>query len=125
MTTATKWVLVIEDEEEISSFLRYVLEGEEYRVTVAASLAEARAALKTGLPNALLLDRNLPDGDGLELCKELKGSGERRPAVLFISARRDPDEVREGLAAGADDYVPKPFQFTNVLSRLNGLLALL
>jgi two-component system catabolic regulation response regulator CreB len=111
------WVLVIEDEEDISEFLRYILENEDYTVKTAGSLAEARAHLKCGLPDAVLLDRGLPDGDGLEICRELKGAG-KRTAVLVLSARKDEAEVREGLAAGADHYITKPFHFMDVISRL-------
>lgn len=111
------WILVIEDEEDISELLRYILENENYKVKIAASLAEARVHLKGGLPDAVLLDRGLPDGDGLDICRELKGAG-KMPAVLVLSARKDPTEVREGLAAGADHYIIKPFQFMDVVSRL-------
>jgi len=111
------WILVIEDEEDISEFLRYILENENYTVKTAGSLAEARAHLKDGLPHAVLLDRGLPDGDGLDICRELKGAG-KMPQVLVLSARKDPAEVKEGLAAGADHYITKPFQFTDLISRL-------
>lgn len=112
-----RWVLVVEDEEDISDFLRYILENENYRVKVAASLAEARAHLKEGLPDAVLLDRGLPDGDGLDICRELKEAG-TKPPVLILSARKDVAEVKEGLEAGADHYITKPFQFMDVVSRL-------
>jgi DNA-binding response OmpR family regulator len=111
------WVLVIEDEEDISEFLRYILETENFTVKTAGSLAEARAHLKEGLPDAVLLDRGLPDGDGLELCRELKAAG-LKPPVLILSARKELEEVREGLAAGADHYITKPFQFIDVISRI-------
>jgi DNA-binding response OmpR family regulator len=112
------WVLVIEDEEDISSFLKYVLENEDYTVKTASSLAEARAHLKGGVPDAVLLDRGLPDGDGLEICRELKKKGVK-PPILVLTARKNPDEVKEGLAAGADHYIVKPFEFMDVLSRLS------
>lgn len=111
------WVLVIEDEEDISEFLRYILENENFTVKTAGTLAEARAHLKGGLPDAVVLDRGLPDGDGLDICRELKGAG-KRTAVLVLSARKDPAEVKEGLAAGADHYITKPFHFMDVISRL-------
>jgi DNA-binding response OmpR family regulator len=110
-------VLVIEDEEDISEFLRYILENENFTVKTAASLAEARTRLKEGLPDAVLLDRGLPDGDGLEICRELKAAGVK-PPILVLSARKDTAEVQEGLAAGADHYITKPFQFVDVISRL-------
>lgn len=112
------WVLVVEDEEDISEFLRYVLENEDYTVKTAGSLAEARVHLKEGMPSAVLLDRGLPDGDGLEICRELKGAGPK-PEVFVLSARKNPEEVREGLAAGADHYITKPFQFMDVISRMS------
>lgn len=111
------WVLVVEDEEDISSFLRFVLENENFTVKTAGSLAEAREHLKGGQPEAVLLDRGLPDGDGLDICRELK-SAEAAPSVVVLSARKDPAEVAEGLAAGADHYITKPFQFVDVISRL-------
>ena len=110
-------VLVIEDEEDISEFLRYILENEDYTVRTAASLAEARLRLRDGLPDLVLLDRGLPDGDGLDICRELKVAG-KKPAIFILSARKDPADVSEGMAAGADHYITKPFDFVDVISRL-------
>ena len=114
-------VLVVEDEEDLSSFLRYVLEGDDFEVQTAATLAEAREKLSQGHPAAVILDRGLPDGDGLDLCRELKGSDESHPPVLILSALKEPAEIRKGLAAGADEYIVKPFRFVNVLSRVHAL----
>lgn len=111
-------VLVVEDEEDISELLRYVLENENFTVRTAGSIAEARARLKEQSPDHVLLDRGLPDGDGLEICKELKGKG-AKSSVFIISTRKNPEEVREGLAAGADQYFTKPFDFVEVISRLS------
>ncbi len=111
------WILVIENEEDIAELLRYILENENYMVKTAGSLAEARAHLKDGMPHAVIMDRGLPDGDGLELCRELKSAG-KMPQVLVISALKSPAEVKEGLAAGADHYITKPFHFMDVISRL-------
>ncbi|MBI4060045.1 MAG: response regulator [Elusimicrobia bacterium] len=114
------WILVVEDEDNIAEFLRYILESENFTVKTAASLAEARLRLKEGQPDAVILDRGLPDGDGLEICRELKGAG-AKPPVLILSARKDPTEMREGLDAGADDYIAKPFQFVDVLEVVSRL----
>ena len=116
-------ILIIEDEEEISSFLKFVFEEEDYLVETAASLAEARERLRLRRPDAVLLDRGLPDGDGLDLCRELKGLDGSGPTVMVLSARHDPEEVRLGLDAGADAYMTKPFQFVTVLEALRGLAA--
>lgn len=111
-------ILVIEDEEDIAEFLRYILENEHFTVRTAASLAEARLRLKDDLPDAVLLDRSLPDGDGLDICRELKGAASK-PAVFVLSARKGPEDVREGLAAGADHYITKPFDFIDLISHLS------
>lgn len=117
------WILVVEDEEDVSSFLRFVLENEDYRVVTAGSLAEARERLGAlSAPSAVLLDRGLPDGDGLEICRDLKAGG-KAPPVIVLSARKDPEELKEGISAGADDYIVKPFEFMNVLDRLRVLSA--
>lgn len=115
-------ILVIEDEENTSEFMRYVLENEKITVKTAASLAEARERLKEGIPDAVLLDRSLPDGDGLEICRELKSSANKTPVVLILSAKTNPGEVDEGLAAGADRYITKPFQFMDVIMAVEALV---
>ena len=118
------WILVVEDDEDVSSFLQYVLEGDDFKVHTAATLAEARQRLSLGLPSAIILDRGLPDGVGLDLCRELnKTPEERHLPVLVLSSRKDPEEVREGFAAGADEYIVKPFQFVNVLAQVRALTA--
>lgn len=112
------WILVVEDEEDVSSFLRYVLESDSFNVETASSIAEAREILKHRVPDAVLLDRGLPDGDGLDLCREIKHVDGRKPPVLVLSSRKDSKEVKEGFDAGAVDYIVKPFQFVNVLARV-------
>lgn len=111
-------VLVVEDEEDIVELLRYILENENYTVRTAATLAEARARMKDAVPDLVLLDRGLPDGDGLDICKDIKASG-GKSRVFILSTRKNPEEVREGLAAGADHYFTKPFDFVDVISRLS------
>lgn len=116
------WILVVDDEEDISSFLKFVLENEDFRVVTAASLAEARTKLaESDPPAAVLLDRGLPDGDGLDICRELRGADAKQPPIVVLSARKNPEEIKEGLAAGADDYITKPFQFVSVVDRVKSL----
>lgn len=92
-----------------------------YETDGAASAAEARAKLMEGDFDALTLDRRLPDGDGLELCRELRAKGNDIP-ILVLTSRVTDDEMIEGLRGGADDYVIKPASVEVVLARLEALL---
>ncbi|MDE2489907.1 MAG: response regulator transcription factor [Elusimicrobia bacterium] len=116
-------LLVVEDDEDTASFVKYVLEEERYLVRTAASVADARAQLDEFAPDLVILDRGLPDEDGLELCRAMRAD-ERYAAVpvLFLSARKSPAEIAEGLGAGADDYVAKPFGFVELIARVQTLL---
>jgi DNA-binding response OmpR family regulator len=90
-------------------------------VEVTDSLEGARAALREGIPDILLLDRMLPDGDGLELVHELRSAGNDVPVIL-LTAIADVDSRVKGLKSGADDYLTKPFSFEELLLRLDRLL---
>jgi DNA-binding response OmpR family regulator len=116
-------LLVVEDDEDTASFVKYVLEEERYLVRTAASVAGARALLEEFGPDLVILDRGLPDEDGLELCRAMRAD-ERFASVpiLFLSARKSPTEIAEGLDAGADDYVAKPFGFVELIARVQTLL---
>lgn len=109
-------LLVVEDEPKIAGFLRRGLEEEGHRVQVAGDLAEARLALAADF-DLLLVDRMLPDGDGLALIRELRRQGVRTPAIC-LTARDRVEERVEGLHGGADDYLAKPFAFDELLARM-------
>ncbi len=116
-------LLIVEDDEDTASFVRYVLEQESFNVRVAADAATAREHLLDFRPDLILLDRNLPDADGLDLCRELKG--QRRYAdipIVFLSARKSAAEIAEGLDCGGADYVPKPFGFVELVARVQAVL---
>ena len=116
-------LLLVEDDEDTSSFVKYVLEQESHHVRTAATIAEARERLTESAPDLVILDRALPDEDGLDFCRELKKSAEFADVpVLFLSAQRDPAEVAEGLDSGGDDYVTKPFGFVELVARVQALL---
>jgi DNA-binding response OmpR family regulator len=110
-------VLVIEDEPKIAGFLRRGLEEEGHRVDVAADLAAARRNLGEVEPDLLIVDRMLPDGDGLSLVRELRRAGTSTPAIC-LTARDRVEERVEGLYGGADDYLVKPFAFAELLARI-------
>ena len=113
-------ILLIEDEPKIARFLSQGLREEGHQVTATADLASAREALALHEPDLLIVDRMLPDGDGLDLIRGLRRAGDRRPA-LCLSARDRVEERVEGLVSGADDYLVKPFAFEELLARVNAL----
>jgi DNA-binding response OmpR family regulator len=119
--TAPATILLVEDEAPIREGLRERLEREGYRVTGAGTRAEALAAL-AGAPDLVLLDRRLPDGEGLDVLREVRARG-LRTAVVVVSARGMADDRIEGLEGGADDYVTKPFHVRELLARIRGVLA--
>lgn len=110
-------VLVVEDEPRIAGFLQRGLREEGHRVEVARDMASARSALAAGSYDLLLVDRMLPDGDGLELVRELRDKRVRLPSICLTARDRVADRV-EGLYGGADDYVVKPFSFDELLARI-------
>ncbi len=113
-------VIVVEDERKIAGFLQRGLEEEGHRVQVAADLAEGRAALEAGGCDLLLVDRMLPDGDGLELVRQLRRRRDDA-RVICLTARDRVEERVLGLQAGADDYLVKPFAFEELVARIEAV----
>ena len=102
-------ILVVEDEEPIQDLISTALRFAGFQVTTAASGREAlRLAAGTEI-HLLVLDVNLPDLDGFEVCKRLRAEGHQVP-VVFLTARDDPADLRAGFTGGGDDYVTKPFR---------------
>ncbi len=114
-------VLIVEDEEELRQMLLDILRKAGYtRLSGAGSCQEARAAFARCRPQAVILDVNLPDGDGFSLFQQLRQTGS--VPTLFLSARdADADRLR-GLGLGADDYVTKPFLPDELVLRLTAVL---
>jgi two-component system response regulator MprA len=114
-------VLVVEDEPALSDGLRTALALEGYEVEVARDGVEALDALVTRPVDAIVLDVLMPRLDGIEVCRRLRAA--RNPvAILMLTARADVDDRIEGLDAGADDYVVKPFALDELFARLRALL---
>jgi DNA-binding response OmpR family regulator len=113
-------VLVIEDERALLHNLTRGLEEEGYAVVGAASIAEAREGLAKQ-PDLILLDLMLPDGSGIEMLRQFRGQGVWQP-ILVLTARDSVDDRVQGLDAGADDYLVKPFSFNELFARLRALL---
>jgi two-component system response regulator MprA len=117
-------ILVVDDERAVRESLRRALELEGYVVELAADGQEALDLLASpegAEPDALVLDVLMPQVDGLEVCRRLRRAGSRLP-VLMLTARAEVENRVEGLDAGADDYVTKPFALEELLARLRALL---
>lgn len=118
----TTRILVVEDETHLAQGLLFNLQAEGFEVEIAADGESALATLANGsVFNAVLLDVMLPGKDGFEVVRELRQQQNYVP-VLMLTARGRPEDVLNGFAAGADDYLPKPFDLSILLARLNGLL---
>jgi len=116
-------VLIVEDEQHLADGLRFNLEAEGYTVD-AVSDGEAALSLvfeKRQTYDALVLDVMLPGKDGFTVAAELRAAGYFVP-VLMLTARGRPEDVLRGFESGADDYLPKPFELSVLLARLNALL---
>jgi DNA-binding response OmpR family regulator len=115
-------ILVVEDEGHLADGLRYNLEAEGYDVDCVETGEEALVHLSQ-MPrhDAVILDIMLPGIDGFEVARQLRARMDFRP-VLMLTARGRTQDVIEGFAAGADDYLPKPFELNILIARLNSLL---
>jgi two-component system OmpR family response regulator len=114
-------LLVVEDERKVAGFLRKGLEAEGYAVDVAGDGDSALSMARLADYDAIVLDRRLPRRNGLEVLRELRLEGRRTPVLLLTSLDSTEDKV-EGLDAGADDYLAKPFRFDELLARLRALI---
>jgi two-component system alkaline phosphatase synthesis response regulator PhoP len=112
---------VVEDESLMAELLADNLEEEGYQVRVAPDGLKALEEWHTFQPDLVVLDYMLPHLDGFQVCRRMREAGERAP-VLFLSARGEPEDRVEGLAAGGDDYVAKPFHLPELLLRVKNTL---
>ncbi len=113
-------VLIIEDEKRVADFLARGLKAEGYFPSVVHDGAEALHAIRTQQPHLVILDRMLPNLDGLTICQLIRA--QQLPVrILMLSALGDTAERVRGLTSGADDYLVKPFAFEELLARLNNL----
>ncbi len=115
-----KRILVVEDNPTTSRTLKLFLDAEGYAVHCALSGGEAETALAAGRFDLVLLDLMLPDIDGLSLCRKLRQSS--MVPIVMLTARSAQDEIVEGLEAGADDYMGKPFGSREMLARIRRCL---
>jgi two-component system response regulator MprA len=114
-------ILVVDDDRAVRDALRRVLALAGYEVDCAEDGDVALESISQRLPDAVVLDIGMPGTDGLEVCRHLRGNGNRVP-ILMLTARVDVADRVAGLDAGADDYLPKPFDIEELKARLRALL---
>jgi len=123
MPDMSEHILLIDDDLRLSAMVGDYLRSHGYQVSNAPTLAAGRDLLARQACDALVLDLMLPDGDGLDLCRELRATPKTRTMpLLMLSARGEPTDRIVGLEIGADDYLPKPFEPRELLARLRALL---
>lgn len=110
-------ILIIEDESGISNFLKQGLEEEGYTIHVASDGLMGLEMAKKEAPDLILLDWMLPKLTGLEVCEAIRKEDQKTP-ILFLTAKDTVQETIEGLKAGANDYIKKPFSFEELLERI-------
>jgi DNA-binding response OmpR family regulator len=116
-------VLVVEDDARTQTLIVQILEKEGYKAKPADSLWKAQADMDRFVPDLVLLDRKLPDGDGLDFCRKLRsGDRTRGLPVLFLTSKDTLTDKVVGLKMGGDDYLTKPFQAEELLARIEALL---
>ena len=114
-------ILVVEDEAKLAQFIKLELEFEKYDVTVASDGFSGLSAARESEPDLILLDWMLPGISGPEICRRLRQTGSKIPIILLTAKDEVKDRV-EGLDAGADDYVIKPFSIEELLARVRASL---
>ena len=116
-------ILVVEDEDALSTLLQYNLEKEGYEVVVAADGEEALTLVSEKLPDLVVLDWMLPKVSGIEVCRRLRQRSESRnvPIIMLTARGEESDRIR-GLDTGADDYVVKPFAMSELSARIRAVL---
>ncbi len=113
-------ILVIEDEPDIADFVKRGLLLKGFEVQVAHTGHEGLEIAQSSYPDLVVLDLMLPDADGIDICRELRASGDI--GIVILTARSVVGERVRGLEAGADDYIPKPFAFEELLARIRAVL---
>lgn len=113
-------ILIVDDDTDLSMLIMDMLEDNGYIATNVTSLDAAYELLEKEQFHLILLDINLPDGTGFELCQELRRVSD--VPVIFASARTSEDDKITGLDIGGDDYIPKPYSIKELMSRINALL---
>ena len=116
-------ILVVEDEPPLVEVLRYNLENEGYRVSVATDGTDALTQIQASPPDLVILDWMLPQLSGIEVCRQIRTDPDSKDTpVIMLTARGEEADRVKGLVSGADDYVVKPFSPTELLARVRAVL---
>ncbi|MFN8451134.1 MAG: response regulator transcription factor [Anaerolineae bacterium] len=116
-------ILAVDDDNEVLETVGRVLRHEAYEVSLATSAAQALTVLEKRIPDLLVLDIMMPEMDGVTLCRQLRRDSRFIPLpILFLTAKGSTDDIVNGLDAGADDYVVKPFELAELRARIAALL---
>ena len=116
-------ILIVEDQAPTAELIIQVLMGEGYEAQSVDTLAKARARLKKSPPDLMMLDRNLPDGDGVDLLLEIREDQKLSALpIIILTAKKDIADKVAGLRVGADDYVAKPFNTEELVARVQAIL---
>ena len=117
MNNSDYTILVADDQQEILDFLQKGLEEESYKVITALNGKQALRIIEKHNIDLILLDWMMPELNGLEVCKQVRANGNKTP-ILFLTAKDTVEDTIEGLKSGANDYVKKPFNFEELLARI-------
>ncbi len=121
LPTSNAYVAIVDDDAAIRTALGRALRMENYDVELFEDGSSALRAIQLRAPDAIVLDLQLPDIDGLEVCRRIRRAGDATP-ILMLTARDAVNDRVEGLDVGADDYLVKPFDLAELLARLRALL---
>jgi two-component system phosphate regulon response regulator PhoB len=123
VSTVQPYILVVEDEEALSTLLHYNLDKEGYRVELCADGEEALIRIDEKQPDLVILDWMLPSVSGIEVCRRIRQrSGTRNLPVIMLTARGEETDRVRGLDTGADDYIVKPFLMSELAARVRAVL---
>lgn len=114
-------ILLIEDEPDVVNFIKKGLGEESFEVSVALNGDDGLEMALNNKYDIVLLDIMIPEKNGIEVCKEIRGHGIQTP-ILFLTALNTPDNIALGLNSGADDYLVKPFKFNELIARIRAIL---
>ena len=114
-------IYYVEDDENISRSVKAFLERQGYKIFAFRTIADTKLAMRKACPDMVLVDWNMPDGSGNELCQWIRSIYKELP-IIFLTVRGDTGDIVSGFQNGADDYVVKPFELDVLFSRIRALL---